>query len=43
MTPEQKRLDKVARGVGFAGYVGAVKEKLGFKIKHGVGGRLSDD
>jgi hypothetical protein len=41
MTPEERRLDKVVRRVGFAGYVGAVKRRMGFKQKGG--GSFVDD
>ncbi|KAF5382048.1 hypothetical protein D9615_004459 [Tricholomella constricta] len=34
MTPEQRRMDKIARSVSEVGYVAKVKRKLGFKLRH---------
>lgn len=33
MTPEQRKMDKVARSVSEVGYVAQVKRKLGFKLR----------
>ncbi|KAJ7609065.1 hypothetical protein FB45DRAFT_845677 [Roridomyces roridus] len=35
MTPEQKHVDKVVRGVGEVGYVGMVKQRMGVKLRDG--------
>lgn len=34
MTKEQRQMDKIARSVSEVGYVGKVKRKLGWKLKH---------
>jgi hypothetical protein len=34
MTPEQQRMDKIARSVSEVGYVGLVKKQLGFKLRN---------
>ena len=33
MTPEQRRMDKIARSPSYAGYVRLVKKRLGFRMK----------
>ncbi|KAJ7126155.1 hypothetical protein C8R44DRAFT_781185 [Mycena epipterygia] len=35
MTPSERRIDKVVRGVGEVGYVGMLKRKVGFKLRDG--------
>ncbi|KAJ6562518.1 hypothetical protein B0H19DRAFT_873935, partial [Mycena capillaripes] len=33
MTPAERRTDKIVRGVGEVGYVGMVKQRMGFKLR----------